>query len=321
MMIVYTDSTEFADRFLSGAGWRALVPSDAEPDIQLLLSETFGERPVFEADVKSGHGWRYLLAAETSSRSQYDMLVGLRRAGHTVPDRLLSLSGAGTGLHGLKNRPWAAEAGNIHLSVFLNPQGVGPASGTPFMVLAALSAVEAIDEVPGIDSRVGVKWVNDILIADAKVGGVLAYTEGAGRAVETAVLGIGLNVETTPTVAGTPFVPKAGAIGDFVPSDSVCTQGTVFQSLVGALDRNYQLLLEGSHDVLIDRYRARSLVVGKMVKICVDDSSMPPKTIVEGMVEAIGDNLELVISGSDKPVSLGRLILEPKGQTVDGLSI
>ena len=70
------------------------------------------------------------------------------------------------------------------------------------------------------------------------------------------------------------------------------------------------LFRSGQKSELIDRYRERSVVVGKEVRVCVDDASSPSKTIAEGKVQNIGDNLELYLAGRDAPVTRGRLILE-----------
>lgn len=313
-MIVYTDSTDFADFSISGANWHPFHDSGRSPEIRELTAAAFGEKSVYVAEVPSSRRWRYLFASETSSRSQYDMLIEQRRRGGELPDGLLCLSGAGGGLHGLRNRPWAAETGNIHLSVHLTPKREGPVSGIPFMVLAAVSVLDTIDSVPALASKAAVKWVNDILIENAKVAGVLAYTEGAGQAVDAAVLGIGLNVEKTPSVAGTPFVPEVGSLRDFIPDPAECTQERILRQLLEALDRNYDVLLQGRSVELIDRYRERSVVVGRRVKVYADDAASPPNLIAEGLVEGIGDSLELVLTGRSSAVSRGRLIIDSEGE-------
>jgi BirA family biotin operon repressor/biotin-[acetyl-CoA-carboxylase] ligase len=309
-MKVYTDSPKFADLLVSGAAWAACEPAHVEPEIKQVSHAVFGEKSVFHAEVRGLERWQYLLAAETSGRSQYDLLIEHRRERLQLPDGLLCLSGASKGLHGLRNRPWAAEAGNIHLSVHLLPGDRVTDSGVPFMVLAAVSVIDAVDSVPGLEAKAGIKWVNDILLHDAKVAGVLAYTEGAGKAIDAAVLGIGLNVETSPAVDGTPFVPSVSSLRDHVADLASCTQGAVFRALIGALARNYQTLLDGKPTELIDRYRERSVVIGRDVIVCADDSSSPPTTIAKGKVQKIGDNLELHLMGSDAAVTRGRLILD-----------
>jgi BirA family biotin operon repressor/biotin-[acetyl-CoA-carboxylase] ligase len=181
--------------------------------------------------------------------------------------------------------------------------------GVGFTILAAVSVVDAIDGLPGLERRAGIKWVNDILIEGAKVSGVLAYTQTMKDVVSSAVLGIGLNVETTPSVDPTPYVPRVAALRDFAPDKSTCTQGAVLEKLVHALDRNYRSYLDGGYKALIDRYRERSLVTGREVTVRSDDPSTEPEVIAAGRVSGLGENLELLIEGIEEPVSRGRLIL------------
>ncbi len=312
-MKVYTDNPNFADLMIPGVAWRPFASDAATGEIRQLTAAVFAERTLLEAEVETGQRWQHLLMAERSARSQYDILIEQRRQGLRIPDGVLCLCGAGSGLHGLRQRPWAAEAGNIHLSVHLAPDRIVTDSGIPFMVLAAVSVVDAADSLSGLTARVGIKWVNDILIDNAKVSGVLAYTEGTGKSVDAAVLGIGLNVETAPIVEATPFVPRVGSLREFSSGGgTVLSQGLVFEQLLAALDRNYQLLLDGRSGELLDRYRERSIAVGRQVAVYVDDAKSPPKTIARGRVERVGDNLELFIAGCDTPVTRGRLILDAK---------
>jgi len=309
-MKVYTDNPNFADLMIPGVAWRPFESDAATGGIRQLAAAVFAERTILEAEVATGQRWQHLLMAERSARSQYDILIEQRRQGLRIPDGVLCLCGAGSGLHGLRQRPWAAEAGNIHLSVHLAPDRLVTDSGIPFMVLAAVSVVDSIDSVSGLTARVGIKWVNDILLENAKVGGVLAYTEGVGRSVDAAVLGIGLNVETTPNVEATPFVPRVGSLRAVSSDGNALSQGLVFEQLLAALDRNYQSLLDGRSEELLNRYRERSIVVGRDVTVYVDDASSSPETIARGTVERVGDNLELYIVGRDTPVSRGRLVLD-----------
>lgn len=309
-MKVYTDNPKFADLMVQGVAWRPFESAAATAEIKQLTATVFAERTFLEAEVETEQRWQHLLMAERSARSQYDILIEQRRQGLRLPDGVLCLCGSGSGLHGLRQRPWAAEAGNIHLSVHLAPDRLVTDSGIPFMVLAAVSVLDAIDSISGLTARVGIKWVNDILIDNAKVSGVLAYTEGAGRSVDAAVLGIGLNVETTPNVEATPFVPRVGSLREVSSDGNILSQGLVCEQLLAALDRNYQSLLDGRSEELLDRYRERSIVVGRDVTVYVDDASSSPETIARGTVERVGDNLELYMVGRDTPVSRGRLVLD-----------
>jgi BirA family biotin operon repressor/biotin-[acetyl-CoA-carboxylase] ligase len=307
-MLVYTDSIAFAEKAIPHVK-KPWSPAASPPaDVQNLADLLYEGKSYYESSWNIETEWKHLFLAEFSPRSQYDLLIDLSRD-RSLPDGLLCLTGTSDKLHGFKNRPWTASPGNIHLSVHLVPAKAMEHFGVGFTILAAVSVVDAIDGLPGLEGRAGIKWVNDILIEGAKVCGVLAYTQTMKDVVSSAVLGIGLNVETTPSVEPTPYVPRVAALRDFALDLSTCTQAIVLEELIHTLDRNYRSYLNGGYKALIDRYRERSLVTGREVTVRSDDLSTEAEVIASGRVSGLGENLELLIEGIDEPVSRGRLIL------------
>jgi BirA family biotin operon repressor/biotin-[acetyl-CoA-carboxylase] ligase len=180
--------------------------------------------------------------------------------------------------------------------------------GIAFTVLAALSVAEAVAEIPGLTQTPRIKWVNDILLDGAKIGGVLAYTQSQGDTVASAVLGIGLNVETTPEVEPTPFVPRVASVRDFL-REGAGLQRRVLGNLLGALNRNYESLLNDGISPLLERYRERSLVLGEEVTVCTEISDRSLQVVAQGRVVGLGENLELLLEDHPHPISGGRLAI------------
>ncbi len=255
----------------------------------------------------AGRPWSHVLLARSAVDSNYDRLIEHVRQGAPLPDRLVCLTGSGRGFHGFKGRSWAAVPGNLHLSVHLAPRRPVERFEVAFMALAAVSVVDAIDRVPGLEGRAGIRWVNDVVLEGAKVAGVLAYTHAQHTTVNSAILGIGVNVGTRPPVEPTPFVPDVTHLGEYAAGPRLMP--VFFRQLLRALDRNYRALLERGHASLVDRYRARSVVVGRKVAVCAEDSDTEPEVRTEGVVRSVGDGLELWLDGHDTPVTRGRIIL------------
>jgi biotin-[acetyl-CoA-carboxylase] ligase BirA-like protein len=305
-MYVYTDNARYAEQLLPQTieHWsRAPFPEGT----RRLGESLFGpQAAVHETRIETDHGWQTLFAVESARQSNYDLLIELNRGKDSLPDRLLCAAGSGNRLHGFKDRAWSALAGNIHLSVNLKPARKIDHFGAGFMALAAVSVIEAIDSVPGLENRAAIKWVNDIFIDGSKVCGVLAYTQTMKDAVDTAVLGIGLNVETRPKVKPTPYVPKVASLRDFLPG---LHQKMVFDNLLRALERNYRSLIDGGYRSLLERYTERSLVIGREVTVRSDDAPSESQTTAEGRVVGLGENLEIYIEGITEPITRGRLIL------------
>jgi biotin-(acetyl-CoA carboxylase) ligase len=79
--------------------------------------------------------------------------------------------------------------------------------------------------------------------------------------------------------------------------------------LSDTLQTNYEILLTNGSRPLIEQYRRRSLVLGREVTVTADLSESAAEPLARGRVEAIGDNLELLVAGTGRPFYSGRLIL------------
>jgi BirA family biotin operon repressor/biotin-[acetyl-CoA-carboxylase] ligase len=346
-MTVYTDSPQFATTFLPSEVVDGFVPSiDARPPGDTLRHSEFV--PEFQQEVEDFRGiplgasfgellnrafpdqgklhsapfpdfpFSILLLSESSEGSQYDLLIDLARTSEPLPDRLACLAGSGSGFHGFKGRPWASPPGNIYLAVHFTPNREIPRFEVAFTILAALSVVETLDHIAGLEERARIKWVNDILLGEGKVGGVLAYTQTQGGTVSSAVLGIGLNVNTVPQVEATPFVPVVSSIRKALDTKAFGLRATVFQALSQALVSNYEILLQDGVTPLLERYRQRSLIIGEDVVICSETSDQDIEILTQGRVLALGDNLELVMEGRPDPVTGGRLVMGPYEEMIRG---
>jgi BirA family biotin operon repressor/biotin-[acetyl-CoA-carboxylase] ligase len=94
---------------------------------------------------------------------------------------------------GRAGRAFASPDGGLYLSVVLRPRGVPPAEWG-LLPLMAGTMVAAELGARGFDARV--KWPNDVLVAGAKVGGILVESRWAGDPF--AIVGVGLNIESAP---------------------------------------------------------------------------------------------------------------------------
>jgi len=308
-MAVYTDNPQFASALLPEESARELsAATEPDPVIRAVLDRMAPPSQTLYQAPSSLLPWPHLFLSSYSAGSQYDRLIDLAREGE-APHGMVCLAGAGSGFHGFKGRSWQALPGNLHLSVHLCPRMQVDRFQVAFTVLAALSVVDALDRVPGLEAHAGIKWVNDIVLGEGKVAGVLAYTQSQGDRVTSAVLGIGLNVETAPAVEPTPFVPRVTSVRGYAgPGDPDLRRG-MFLDLMTALRENYETLLQDGFSALLRRYRARSVVIGQEVTVCSERSDHEIEVLVEGRVTGLGENLELVLEGRSDPVTGGRLAM------------
>jgi BirA family biotin operon repressor/biotin-[acetyl-CoA-carboxylase] ligase len=184
--------------------------------------------------------------------------------------------------------------------------------GPGFMALSVVSVIETIDSVEGMSGRASIKWVNDILVGNAKVGGVIAYTQAIGSDITGAVLGIGLNVEAAPEIELSEFVPDVACLCDYVGDIQLCNLRIVLEALMYRLAENYRSLEDGNYSKLLAKYRERCAVIGREVAVCEERGEPLPDIVASGRVVGIGENLELLIEDVAEPITNGRLILKPE---------
>jgi BirA family biotin operon repressor/biotin-[acetyl-CoA-carboxylase] ligase len=119
---------------------------------------------------------------------------------------------AGRGQHG---RSWEDAAGaSLMLSILLRPT----AEAMPLLpIRAGLAVSRAIDALAGAH-RAKLKWPNDIIVSDCKVGGVLC--EGQIRGDQcAAIVGIGINVRPFDLAARAPADIPGAFLADLLGAD------------------------------------------------------------------------------------------------------
>jgi len=312
-MIVFTDNKKDAEKVFSILKeWKPADYSVIDQSLVPLVNKLYGSKPVYRNESPFLGRWQYAFFVKNAPSSHFDLLVESSQGNHALPDGILCMAGSGHHFHGQRGRPWTAQEGNIHLSICLSPGKRINHYHAGLPVLSAVSIVQSIDSIEGLKGEAKIKWVNDVLIQGTKVAGFLVHTHTVQDRVTGIILGIGLNVEKTPDIIPDDFVPKVGSLREFLPSPSVITRKSILKHLLEFLDKNYDLLLDGQYQKLLDFYREYSLVIGREVQIFSDIRGKKQTAISSGTVETIGDNLELWMEGQEKPVMDGRLVLIPK---------
>jgi BirA family transcriptional regulator, biotin operon repressor / biotin---[acetyl-CoA-carboxylase] ligase len=154
-----------------------------------------------------------LIAHEVLGSTNAEALRLAREGGHGPLWVTAQQQTAGRGRRG---RAWISPVGNLHASLLLTE----PAAAEHWPQLsfvAALATHDAVVEVAADLKRLlAIKWPNDVLLAGAKLGGILIEAESGISAV---AVGIGVNCASHPTdtdfpatdlvAAGAPVSPPA----------------------------------------------------------------------------------------------------------------
>lgn len=134
---------------------------------------------------------------------------------------IVVLAGTQTRGRGRRGARWADEPGrSVLMSAAWRAEGLA-LEDLPFLSLAAaLAAARAAGDL-GVAARV--KWPNDVWVAGRKLAGVLVETSSRGPALETVVVGIGLNVLASPALGGSAAPAEARPVA--VPPTSLAEAG------------------------------------------------------------------------------------------------
>ncbi len=308
-MICYTDNIRIADKILlNKSTWGEKSKTSFENSIQPLTNKIFQNKEIYTVSKSDELFWKHLLITDYSQFSQFDLLASITKNNISLPDRILCFAGRGKKFHGYRNRSWSTLPGNLHLSAYLYPNRPVNYFHIGFTILSAVSVIQTIDSIPGLNQKAWIKWVNDIIIDEKKISGVITQSQSVGNIVNGVILGIGINVESSPNIEPTLFVPETASLNDFLAEEVKLR--FVFDRLVNYLNENYQILIKGDYKKLFNIYKERSYIIGKKVIIFSDPKEGNPEKIEEGTVVDIGKDLELYLDNQKKPITQGRLVIK-----------
>ncbi len=235
-------------------------------------------------------------------------------AGSTNADlRVRALAGAPEGSvlvaehqrtgRGRLDRGWVSPPrAGLTFSVLLRPAAEVPDVRWPWLpLLTGCAVVEAIRTVAAVDASL--KWPNDVLADDRKLGGILVErVETPGGPV--AVVGIGLNVTNTEAE-----LPGPDATSLRLAAADTTDRGTLLVALMRSLEALYLAWRGSGGDPdagpgggLRPAYRARCATLGRQVRV-----QLGPDRWLEGLAHDIDGDGRLVLRTADgqHPVGAG----------------
>ena len=182
-----------------------------------------------------------------SVESTQDEAAGLPAGSVVVADHQRS----GRGRHG---RAWEAPPGSGLFATFVLPPG-------PLVVFAAgVAAAEACG------SQVRLKWPNDLILGDRKLGGVLAEVRG-----QKALVGVGINLSWAP--------------------EGAAMLGQERDALLDRLLPAVEHWAAARPEAIIARWRELSWTLGQQVRVELGSE------VVEGIAEDVAPDGALIVAG------------------------
>lgn len=193
---------------------------------------------------------------------------------------------------GRRGRFWFSEQGGLWISLVI-PGGLCERNITALNITCGLSCAKACDsfisEMGFREFNITVKWPNDIMLENKKLGGLLIEVKSSEIKDRKIVLGLGINVNQ---------VRFNKVISDIATSlrlmfkrrFSVCNLANY---IIKEMDSMIEMIRNGKIDYLFGEWKDYSYELGRSVEISTVESVKK-----QGKVIGIGDSGELILVNS-----------------------
>jgi BirA family biotin operon repressor/biotin-[acetyl-CoA-carboxylase] ligase len=223
-----------------------------------------------------GNANRIVLVRETASTNTVARDLAFRG----YPEGTVVLAEGQEAGRGRKGRAWFSPSGKgIYLSLLLRPP-MNPGDLPRIAVLAAVAAAESLAEFTALP--LSIKWPNDLILGDRKIGGILLESHAELDLVDFVVVGMGINV----AVSEPDFPPELrGLATSFLLSTGTSpSRAPLIRAFLSRFDLHYRTVLSGDFSSVRDRWTALSGLAGK--RIAAGGSGPPVRGIALGLDES-----------------------------------
>jgi BirA family transcriptional regulator, biotin operon repressor / biotin---[acetyl-CoA-carboxylase] ligase len=240
--------------------------------------------------IESGLKTRRLGRPASSANELWDEIDStnaraLSLAQRGASDGLMVLAKSQTAGRGRLGRTWISPAeSGLYLSFLLRPKGSLP-TWTIFTIAAGLAVAKAIQVQTS--TKIGLKWVNDLVFASQKVGGILTEVENRSANEPSLVIGIGINISSAGVQLPEELVGKVAWLSD-IAQQSVDINLLVCQ-IAYELEETVRLLEDGNTKTILDGWRSFSVTLGERLVVRQGDE------VLEGVALDIADSGALVM--------------------------
>ena len=190
---------------------------------------------------------------------------------------------------GRYNRTWWSPYGGLYLSLILNPRG-SPEKIPMLGLLSGCAVVEAIGKLVQIDVRM--KWPNDIVIGEKKLGGILCELVSDTNNLLGVILGIGINqnnmLEKNPelTSIATSLINEVGY---------ETSREDLVSYIINSIDsRIHDVDSKSSFDSIRNEWLSLNITIGKTVIVSTEHGE------IKGKATGITETGSLLISTNGK---------------------
>ncbi|MDD5617617.1 MAG: biotin--[acetyl-CoA-carboxylase] ligase [Candidatus Omnitrophica bacterium] len=145
----------------------------------------------------------------------------------------------------------------IYFSLVLRPK-ITPSESPKLTLLTAVSVCEAIRKFTKLDCLI--KWPNDLIINNKKVGGILTEMNAETDMVKFIIVGIGINVNTTESL----LPPQATSLKEQLGKR--ISRVDLLKEILSGMDKEYILFNRDGFKSVILKWKKFSATLGHKVR-------------------------------------------------------
>ncbi len=211
------------------------------------------------------HARRFHVEVLDTCESTSTRLLDLAEAG--VPSGTVVVCERQTAGRGRRGRNWLSAPGASLTFSLLRRFPPSPRSLAGLSLASGVAVARALEGMGA--AGVGLKWPNDILVGDAKLGGILVETLNDGGA-QLAVIGIGLNVRLPRALAAA--IPTDAADLQSV-MQTAPSRNLLLANLLRELDAMLSTFARTGFPAFIDAWLSRHAYSGCHVRILAEGAA------------------------------------------------
>lgn len=206
---------------------------------------------------------------------------------------------------GRRGRFWFSPFGkNLYFSIILKPT-------LPLQVLTRLTIVIGVsvaDALKKFGIDVKLKWPNDIMIDDRKIGGILSELYSEGDLAKYVILGVGINVHSEICEFPDEIKDLAGSI--YSTMGKKISRADLLLEIVKVFDKNYNFFIYNKGELAEFKKRWEEIAFGRDREILITTGEKKEK----GKVIGLKDDGALLanIGGVLKEIYAGEILIETK---------
>jgi BirA family biotin operon repressor/biotin-[acetyl-CoA-carboxylase] ligase len=184
---------------------------------------------------------------------------------------------------------WKSNAGeNITISIILCPKFLLVKQQFYLNAAIALAVYDFVNEFCA-DSRVSIKWPNDLYIGEKKVAGLLIENVLRGSYLDKTIVGIGININQSEF---DPALPNPTSF--FLECQKKLEIDNLLFQLYAHIERQYLRLKKGSLDEILKDYEKCLFRKNELKKYRLSDNS-----VIEAEILGVEENGRLLVKHLD----------------------